>query len=84
MRVQLTKWGNSLGLRVPKDMADQLRLTEGSAVDLRADGSGRIVMVPARRRYTLDQLLVECRPRARRSKTDREWLTAPRTGREII
>ena len=33
MQVQLTKWGNSLGLRVPKDIAERLRLSEGSRVE---------------------------------------------------
>lgn len=84
MQVQLTKWGNSLGLRVPKGMAERLRLTEGSCVELAADEAGRIIVTPARRRYTLEELLAQCDPRARKSKEDRQWLGAPKVGRELL
>lgn len=84
MRVQLTKWGNSLGLRVPKVMAERLQLAEGSRVELETDENGRIIMTPARRQYTLEELLAQCNPRAKKSKEDRMWRNAPRIGREII
>jgi len=36
MSVQVTvrKWGNSLGLRLPKPLANQLEITEGSTVEI--------------------------------------------------
>lgn len=84
MQVQLTKWGNSLGLRVPKDIAERLRLTEGARVELETDEAGRIIMTPARRRYTLDELLAQCDPQAPVSEEDRAWLDAPKVGGELI
>jgi antitoxin ChpS len=84
MQVQLTKWGNSLGLRVPKDIAERLRLSEGSRVDLETDAAGRIIMTPARRRYTLDELLAQCDPQAPMSEDERAWLDAPRVGGELL
>ncbi len=84
MQVQLTKWGNSLGLRVPKDIAERLRLTEGSRVELETDAAGRIIMTPARRRYTLDELLAQCDPQAPASEDDRAWLDAPKVGGELL
>lgn len=84
MQVQLTKWGNSLGLRVPKDIVERLRLTEGARVELETDEAGRIIMTPARRRYTLDELLAQCDPQAPVSEEDRAWLDAPKVGGELI
>jgi antitoxin ChpS len=37
-----------------------------------------------RPRYTLDKLLAQCNPRARRSKEDREWLVGKPVGGELI
>jgi hypothetical protein len=39
--------------------------------NLRKVGGSIMLAVP---RYTLDELLAECKPRARRSKEEREWL----------
>ncbi len=33
----LAKWGNSQGVRIPKDICDQLGLRIGSTVDMRVD-----------------------------------------------
>ncbi|MDZ4759606.1 MAG: AbrB/MazE/SpoVT family DNA-binding domain-containing protein [Alphaproteobacteria bacterium] len=39
MRVKIAVWGNSLGLRVPKAVADQLGLKSGSEVEMTLDGA---------------------------------------------
>jgi antitoxin MazE len=56
-RVQISKWGNSLGLRVPRDVAARAGLTEGSRVDIEAAEDGRIIISRSRRRFTMDELL---------------------------
>jgi antitoxin MazE len=61
-QVQITKWGNSLGLRVPRDIAARLGLTEGARVDIEASGDGRIIITRSRRRFALDELLKEALP----------------------
>jgi antitoxin MazE len=62
VRLRVTKWGNSLGLRVPKDVAARAGLTEGARVDIEGFDDGRIVITPSRRRYTLEELLVGMTP----------------------
>ena len=62
IQVQLAKWGNSLGLRVPKDIAARLGLTEGARVDVEASEDGRIIVSRSRRRFTLDELVSEMTP----------------------
>jgi antitoxin MazE len=62
IQVQLAKWGNSLGLRVPKDIAARLGLTEGARVDVEASDDGRIIVSRSRRHFTLDELVAEMTP----------------------
>lgn len=62
VQIQIAKWGNSLALRVPRDVAARAGLTEGARVDIEASGDGRIVITRSRRRFTLDELLAEMTP----------------------
>ena len=45
MRATICKWGNSLGLRIPRGLAEDAGLTEGSVVELRLE-EGRLVAEP--------------------------------------
>jgi len=57
VQVQIAKWGNSLGLRVPRDVAARVGLIEGTRVDIEASDDGRIIITRSRRRFALDELL---------------------------
>ncbi len=61
MRTQIAKWGNSLALRVPKQVAEAAGLGAGATVDLDVVG-GVVHVAPARPRYTLDELLAGITP----------------------
>jgi antitoxin MazE len=63
MQVQIARWGNSLGLRVPKEVATRVGLKEGARVELTAEGD-KIVISVARPVYTLDELLLDMTPEA--------------------
>ena len=39
MSVTLHRWGNSVGLRLPKPLLEQLGLKEGSEVDIKIEGN---------------------------------------------
>ena len=57
MNTTVQKWGNSLALRIPLSVARDIRLHQGSVVEI-ALIAGKIVVKPRRRqRYTLAQLL---------------------------
>lgn len=56
MKTQVSKWGNSLGVRIPRAVATDAGLTEGAVVDITVD-AGALVMRPVARRYTLEELL---------------------------
>ena len=62
IQIMISKWGNSLGLRVPKDIAARVGLTEGARVDIETSADGRIIVTRSRRRFTLDELLAEMTP----------------------
>jgi antitoxin MazE len=61
MQGQVTKWGNSLALRLPKSIAADVRLHEGSQVDMRVEGDSLVVR-PSRPKYKLKDLLVHETP----------------------
>jgi len=45
MTIKIQKWGNSLGLRIPKSVADSTGLSEGSQLTLRVK-EGELVLSP--------------------------------------
>ena len=80
----LRKVGGSVMLAVPPALLDILHLQPGAKVGIAIE-SGRLVVEPRhRRRYTLDELLAQCQPKAPRSRQDREWLDSKPVGRERI
>ena len=80
----LRKVGGSVMLAVPPALLDILRLRPGAKVDLAIE-SGRLVIQPLKRpRYTLDELLAQCNPKAARTKEEREWLDGKPAGDELL
>lgn len=69
MTTQIAKWGNSLGLRLPKSVAQAARLDEGDRVDVTVK-NGAIVIRPSRRAYSLDALVSRITPRNRHDESD--------------
>jgi len=66
---QISKWGNSLGLRLPKSVALEAQLAEGDTVDVSVD-NGAIVIRPSRPRYALNELVGRITPRNRHAESD--------------
>ena len=80
----LRKVGGSVMLAVPPALLDILRLRPGAQVSIAIE-SGRLVVEPRQRpRYTLDELLAQCNPKAPRNKEDRAWLSEKPAGAEIL
>ena len=57
MITKILKWGNSLGLRIPKSLAEGAEVMEGTAVDLALDEGRLIVRPTSGRTYQLKDLL---------------------------
>ena len=70
MNATVQKWGNSLALRIPRSVAQDIHLHQGSVVDMILV-AGKIVVKPKRRqRYTLAQLLRGVTKRNRHAEVD--------------
>lgn len=48
--MQVAKWGNSLAVRIPADVARELGLKEGDEIELRALDSGEVAVITERQR----------------------------------
>ena len=57
MQTRIQRWGNSLGLRIPKSFAAEVRVEAGSEVDLSVEGGDLVVKPTRRRTYRLNELL---------------------------
>jgi antitoxin MazE len=58
MKVQVQKWGNSLALRIPKAIAVETRIEQGSTMEMTLSKNG-ILVEPHEKEMTLDNLLAE-------------------------
>ncbi len=67
---QLAKWGNSLAVRLPRQIVETARLQEGDPLSLSVGKDGAVVMRPARRKYRLEELVSRVTPRNRHDETD--------------
>lgn len=69
MPSHIAKWGNSLALRLPRRLAEDAQLREGTPVDLHVSGDALIVR-PARPKYALPDLLAQETGKERHAETD--------------
>ncbi len=75
MRIQVSKWGHSLAVRIPSAFAKQLGVVEGSAVEISANEDSIVLTRPG---YTLEGLLEQVTPGNLHGEVD----TGPPTGHE--
>ncbi len=79
MQVLVSKWGNSLGLRLPKSLTAEIGVSEGQRVEVRAE-MGRIIVEPVRGPLTWEKMLENTGPEALREA----WDWGEDVGREIV
>lgn len=56
MKTKVAKWGNSLALRIPRELASSHRLEEGSSVEI-IEENGGLRLRPVAKRPSLEELL---------------------------
>jgi antitoxin MazE len=69
MMTTVQKWGNSLAVRIPAGVAEQLNIQQGSEIDMTV-GLQSITLVPKKRKPTLEELLSKCTPENRHAEID--------------
>jgi len=57
MQTKITKWGNSLALRIPKSFALNAKLRQNELVDISIDKEKIIITPIGEKEYSLDELL---------------------------
>jgi len=67
---QLSRWGNSLAVRIPKAVAEDAHLREGQPVTITVAREGGLALKSARRKYRLSQLVSRITARNRHQETD--------------
>jgi antitoxin MazE len=68
-KAQVAKWGNSLAVRIPKEIADEARIREGDPVVLKA-AKGYIEVRRATRVPSLGELVAQITPENRYEETN--------------
>ena len=83
MKVQLRKWGNSLGLRVPQKIAQDYSLNENSLVELTETPEG--IMIQKKNRVSsLDELLASIPDNFQYPEDTKEFDNSDPVGEELI
>lgn len=66
---QIARWGNSLGLRLPKALALEARIGEGDTVEVSVK-DGTIIVRPSQTTYSVQELVSKITSRNRHGETD--------------
>ena len=74
----VSKWGNSLAVRIPQAIAKQARLSEGDCLALALNRDGSIVLRSTQPKYELAELVSAITPKNRHQET--QW--GPPKGQE--
>jgi len=53
---KIQKWGNSLGVRIPKTLIKEAKLDENSEVEIQHK-NGNIIIIPVQKKYILSELV---------------------------
>lgn len=83
MATTIQKWGNSLGLRIPRSIAEQVELQDGSEVEFDTS-NGVLTIRPKRRRRRSKSSLDERLMKHKGPHPHRYLDSDPRVGREIL
>ncbi len=57
MAATVAKWGNSLAVRIPQNLAKEIQLAEGAEIDISVVDGTLVIKPRSRKRYSLDELI---------------------------
>jgi antitoxin MazE len=66
----ISKWGNSLAVRIPQSVVREARLREGDSLAMDLDRDGSIVLRTVPKKYDLSELVSRITTKNRHSVTD--------------
>jgi antitoxin MazE len=65
MKVKIAKWGNSLAVRLPKKLVEELGLAAGTSLNLKVEGHRLVIETGSEPKipyYRLEDLLAQIKP----------------------
>ena len=57
MRAKTAKWGNSIGVRIPRDLAKRAGISVDSTVEIDEADEGLIIKPVGKKEYSLEELV---------------------------
>jgi antitoxin ChpS len=81
VELKIQKWGNSAAIRLPAMLLEQINVQIGTSlsVDVRPEG---VMLTPARPKYSLEDLVAQCDPKAPLPEDLAAWGQSKPVGRE--
>ncbi len=71
MQVKISHWGNSLGVRIPKALAEQAGFLDGDALEISATPEGlTLCKLTPQRTYSLEELVSQITDENRHTEVD--------------
>jgi len=70
MIAKIAQWGNSIGVRIPKDLAKKAGIGVDSTVEINEVDDGIIIKPVGKREYSLKELVRGITPQNRHSEVD--------------
>ncbi|KYO67342.1 AbrB/MazE/SpoVT family DNA-binding domain-containing protein [Thermovenabulum gondwanense] len=69
MTAKVQKWGNSLAIRIPSVIAEQLAIRQGLELEMVIENQA-IKLIPKKKKPTLEELLAKITPENRHAEID--------------
>ena len=70
MKTQISRWGNSLAVRIPKHVATAAKWKAGDAIELEVEGPGAVKLQKPEKKLTLKDLVEAIRKENLHGETD--------------
>ncbi len=83
MEIELKKWGNSLGLRIPYKVAESFGIEENSIIEL-TESENALIITKKRKVSNLDELLASIPQDFEYPDDIIDFVESESTGRELI
>lgn len=74
-KVQLVRWGNSLAVRIPKNVAEEVEFREGDRLLIEVAAHGVLAVKAAKAPPTLEELVARITPKNLHKE---QWTDEPR------
>ena len=65
MTTKLQKWGNSYAVRIPKNLIQDIKLTQGASIEIKYHNQSLVIKPKKQKEYSLKELIKGITPKNR-------------------